>query len=170
MGVAGGGELQNDGDSDAGVGNGAIEEEGDAGGGDGNASGGAMEEEGDADAGGAMVEDTTTLEYNLMDVIRSYKLAESTQALVVLPATKKIRLNKLHTVIIYDQRLVCNVNSWKFGLYCETLPDDHYRIKHLDKEFYDDEKKYVQYVIVYCNPDDYYEKWVILDKEFRCDD
>ena len=141
-----------------------MEEEGDV------DAGGAMEEEGDADAGGAMVEDTTTLEYNLMDAIRSYTLAESTQALVVLPATKKIRLNKLHTVIIYDQRLVCNVNSWKFGLYCETLPDDHYRIKHLDKEFYDDANKYVQYVIAYCNPDDYYEKWVILDKEFRCDD
>ncbi len=158
-----------------------MEEEGDAGG-DGNAGGGAMEEgdaddggameeEGDADAGGAMMEDTTTLEYNLMDVIRSYKLAESTQALVVLPATKKIRLNKLHTVIIYDQVFVCNENSWKFGLYCETLPDDHYRIKHLDKEFYDDENKYVQYVSVNCKPEDYYIKWVILDTEFHdCDD
>ena len=49
--------LQNDGDSDAGVGNGAIEEEGDAGGGDGNASGGAMEKEGGAGGGGGAIEE-----------------------------------------------------------------------------------------------------------------
>ena len=66
-----------------------------------------------------------------MDAIRCYDLAIGTQALV-FPAKNKIRVKKLHTVILYNQLLVCNVNSWNFGLYYETLDDDFYRIKHLD--------------------------------------
>ena len=93
-----------------------MEKEGGAGGG-----GGAIEEEGDA-GGGAMVEEeyeeekeevldyTTTLEYNLMDAIRCYDLAIGTQALV-FPAKKKIRVKKLHTVILYNQLPVCRTTE-----------------------------------------------------------